>query len=155
MQVVYHGGKCCGIKTIYGFNSDPYQVLSPVAEQSLRPHDAYILQRKDVTGSDVSSNLYPCLKAFPRQTGIERLDALVEWVKEWRPEGVIEITLTDAWQKKWYPLLKVRKFKQVAKFYNSNSGNIVRIFHLTYGEQNEKLKERKKTSRQAAPWSVS
>lgn len=156
MQVAYHGGQCCGIKVIYGFSSNPREVLGKVVANPISSVQAYSLQNKDRRGATVSSDLNPCLKDFPAQTGIERLDALVEWVKEWRPEGIIEITLTDAYQKKWYPLLKSRKFKQVAKFYNSNSGNIVRIFHLIYGEANEELKKRKKRpSKQAAPWSVS
>lgn len=143
MKVLYHGGLCCGIKIIYGFQGNPAynecKTYEPewVKDPSLKDSK----MNKDKRGVNVSSEESPCPLAFPRQTGLERLKALIKWVKEWRPKGIIEITLTDAYQSYWYPELKKLRFKEVNKFVNSNSGNTVRIFHLKYGQPRKSSKK--------------
>lgn len=136
MQVAYHGGLCCAIKIIWGFAGDPDAKERECAAPGWASDpDLYnINMNKDRRGSYVQSEFNPCPLELPAQKSYERLDALVKWIKEWRPQGVIEITLTDYYQARWYPLLKERKFKEVSKFINSNTGNTVRIFHLKYGQ---------------------
>jgi hypothetical protein len=130
MRLVFHGGKCCGIKTIYGFES-PDSLLSAVEEKSQNNIDA--------AGGHVSSNIDFFTDAAPQETEKERLDRLIAFCIKRRPAGIIEVTLAEShhlyWSQipKWGPLLRKRGFKCVNKCRNSNSGNTVHVFHKNCG----------------------
>ena len=132
MRLVFHGGKCCGIKTIYGFDS-PSDIVSAVKKKSVTNKDAY--------GEHVGSNMDFFTDAAPKETQKERLDRLIAFCMKRRPQGIIEVTLAQHRNhyfdqvKPWGPLLRKRGFRCVTKALNSNSGNTVHVFHKVYGEQ--------------------
>lgn len=134
MRLVFHGGKCCGIKTIYGFDSP--STLEPAA--IAKPPVGH-----DVNGQHVYSDLDFFTDAAPPETQKERLDRLIEFCEKKRPKGIIEITLAESpyaspaythQVKEWGALLRKRRFKCVNKCVNSNSCNTVHVFHRNSGE---------------------
>lgn len=138
MFLVNHGGKCCGIKTIYELGYDPDETLG-----------AYNGTGK-ADNSDRYYNTVSSAQSFftenaPAESRLERLDRFIEFTKRRRPRHLIEITLgagtkgdqTKTWEE---PLLE-RGFKLVNTFKNSNSGNIVNVYHLVYDETDKAKKE--------------
>lgn len=129
MKIAFHGGKCCGIKTIHGFDNLPSNKVSPKRKYKLKHNDRY--------GHNVSSAYNFYHKERPLETYEERLDAYIAWLKQVRPAGMIEVTLTkfQVSYYKWGPALERRGFKKACQFKNSNSGNVVCVFHLIYGQE--------------------
>jgi hypothetical protein len=131
-----HGGKCCGIKTIYGFSFDDPSEMEE--EVSAKP-----AINKDQFGHHVSSDLDFFTDAAPEETQKKRLDRLIKFCEKHRPRGIIEVTLADSSYESgdynqlllWKNILHRRKFKIVNKCKNSNSGNTVYVFHRNSGEQ--------------------
>jgi len=90
----------------------------------------------------------PKSQAAPKETNLERLDRFIAFCKERRPAHIIEVTLADdpnnnynakseyigyTYQTKmWGKILTDRGFKKVTEGKNSNSGNVVSVWHLTY-----------------------
>jgi len=138
MRLAFHGGMCCGIKTIYelGFPND----TSPP------------LTKKDKDNSDVGYSAVKPTHSFftdaaPKETNLERLDRFIAFCKTNRPAHIIEVALADhpannykagsvscyPYQTKlWGQILTDRGFKKVTESKNSNSDNVVSIWHLTY-----------------------
>lgn len=126
MHLAFHGGLCCGIKTIYGFGFVPQMSLPALSEKAL--------DDSDVFGSTVKSNQRFFHEAAPAETCLQRLDRYIAYVKLRRPRHIIEVTLAttepnSGGQFVWFPLLRRRGFKRVTMNKNSNSGNYVHIFH--------------------------
>lgn len=136
MHLAYHGGKCCGIKTIYGFGSNPQHGVGPIED--------YIRIRKcnrDSNGDHVGSDGRFFHATAPAETGVERLDRYLRYCDQRRPGGVIEIVLADyewlpPFNAQWWPLLEERGFTKTAEFKNSNSGNKVTIYHRVRSADN-------------------
>lgn len=133
MDLYFHGGMCCGIKTIAGFSGhNNYNEYERTA-QKFRSNDA--------NGDHVSTEKPFFTDEAPQEKAIERLDRLIAFCKKYRPKGAIEIVLMrtrgngfqiDAWEK----IILDRGFKQyVPEFENSNSGNFLRIYHLITTEE--------------------
>ncbi len=128
MYLSYHGGKCCGIKTIHGFQPNPESRVGKVYYADLEECD------EDSSGRHVSTNTRFFHASAPRETGLERLDRYLRYCDQRRPGGVIEIVLADysyvpSFNKAWWPVLEERGFTKTAEFKNSNSGNPVTIYH--------------------------
>lgn len=136
MHLSFHGGMCCGVKHIYEMGTNPEALnysFEAVNTCNADINYTYTMQDK---------RLYP--NAAPNETGIERLDRYLAWLKEYRPSGIVEIILTCEGflgpytdQSKWVPILEERGFKKVTPeggVYNSNSGNQITIFHLIMAE---------------------
>lgn len=134
MRLVFHGGKCCGIKTIYDMGSNPQKNVLPVYKKN-RLDD-------DINGSHVSSDTDFFTDEAPRETHLQRLDRLIAFCDKYRPNGIIEITLAESQHyfvdqfNPWKHLLYRRRFKRVTSCYNSNSGNRVHVFHRTTDKRN-------------------
>lgn len=142
MKLVFHGGECCGIKTIYDFGfgkNSPNDLEEAVEERPEVSHD----QHADTVNSDLEF----FTDAAPEETRKKRLDRLIAFCERERPRGIIEINLSDGkayshWQnyegynqvRTWKNLLHKRKFKIVNKCKNSNTGNTVYVFHRNSGE---------------------
>ena len=126
MILAFHGGRCCGIKTIYNFGTDPYEKVSAFKATDNRNDDARY------TTTSVTDNFFT--DDAPVETRLERLDRYIAFVEKRRPQHLIEICLAEGvcinQTKKWDPLLKERGFSLVARFKNSNSGNWVCVYHL-------------------------
>lgn len=138
MWLVNHGGKCCGIKTIYEMGYDPEDTLG--AYQGTGK-----LNNTDVHYGTATSNVSFFTENAPAESRLARLDRFIEFTKRRRPQHLIEITLGAGSQgdqtKNWEEPLLERGFKLVNTFKNSNSGNIVNVYHLVY---DEKAKAKKK-----------
>lgn len=132
MQLGFHIGQCCGIKTVYHMGTSPDTLLGALEEIPVSNADA--------NGNTVSSNDRFFHEAAPRESGEDRLARYIAYMKKRRPGNILEIALATSehysWvnQSDWFPVLKEFGFKKVNKQQNSNSGNVVHVFHLNIDE---------------------
>jgi hypothetical protein len=123
MKIAFDGGKCCGIKIIHGLSFYPTEEFEAVAKKPAKNPDRF--------GTDVSSSMNAFYKEAPIETGEERLDRYLDFLKDWRPNGIIQITLAD-YQMAWEPVIKERGFKLVSPesgVLNSNSMRKIFVYH--------------------------
>jgi hypothetical protein len=111
MFIEQHGGSCCGITHVIGFEHAPTRNLKNSLNMILRTwrEDMYEGRYNDDTGEyeDVPDT-FNC---------------------------VLEATLTDDQMVNgWAPEMKARGFKLVNRFKNSNSGNYVNVLHFSPAE---------------------
>lgn len=91
----------------------------------------------DCCGRDVDSNDRFFFPGAPVETPVERLDRYLEYLRKYRPRGIVEVCLADdedddiAYRQTplWRPVLEERGFREVNNCMNSNSGNRVFVFH--------------------------
>jgi hypothetical protein len=106
MQLTRHGGRCCGIRHIYGFSGGPKQLAYN-----------YDCGR--------NSRLLTQLKRHIRENGLVR-----------GGKGkMFEVVLTDnqiTENPDWIPELKTLDFRLVTRFHNS-TGGWCNVFHKTSG----------------------
>lgn len=139
LKVQVHGGRCCGIKSIHGFHGAPTWNVEPKKSQKF-------INETDIYGRSVSSGYNWYRSKRPKETYLERFEEYIQYIKENRPAGLIEITMTQAQldgsdydddcyenvEIAWEPVLLKHGFKQVSRFFNSNSYNDVYVYHLVY-----------------------
>ena len=146
MKLVFHGGKCCGVKTIHGF-SDPNGTCHALEKKSALYNDKH--------GGEVKSDLSFFTDEAPKETQKDRFTRLVNWCKEQRPHGLIELLLSTqpCWMTAgddsedgavysnpvygtqiyiWRPIVEEAGFKEALTFKNSNTNRNVTLFHLVY-----------------------
>ncbi len=127
MYLSFHGGNCCGIKSIHRL---PMYPDGFVPERRLKYLDVFYDERTQYPRNAAKQT--PCDVERPEETGIQRLDFYLSWLAENRPGGLVEITLAEYQVVKWKPLLLERGFAEVASFTNSNSYTRVTVFHKVY-----------------------
>lgn len=145
LQISFHGGHCCGIKTIKGF---------PYYKPGISFHDQEpALQKTEAKNNDAHGTAFKSDSNFftdeaPRESVEERFGRYIAFLKKRRPQGCVEVALArtayGGWDqnKLWWPLLKKHGFKKtVPEFLNSNSSNYVTIYHLVYDELKKKKAE--------------
>jgi hypothetical protein len=148
MRLGYHGGLCCGVKTIFEMGT-PGTVAVPL--------DEYEQADDDLSGEEISSDSPFFTGAAPSENNVERLDRYLAYLKKYRPRGIVEICLAtnprdpqDYWsQEYWFKPLKERGFKMVTEGPNSNSGNIIHIFHLVMNYNDDDWKKDEKSKEKA------
>lgn len=125
MDVVNHGGKCCGIKTIRGFPFDPQtKIIERPAKGSVHADG-----QPDIVGAADNVGKTFHRPALPAETAIERLDRLIEYVRSERPSHMIEAVLNN-WQiPYWKTSLRSRGFRLVTSYANSNTEARIYVFH--------------------------
>lgn len=123
LKLVNHGGKCCGKKTIYGFNLSPYHpwYCSAIGETSMNNADKY--------GNVVSCNDRFFHWSAPQESYLERLKRYIRYVEHYRPKHLIEVTINKH-QIAWKPVLEELGFKQVNEWVNSNTNCTIYELHL-------------------------
>ena len=132
MKIGYHGGKCCGIKTIFNMGYKPESLVPKQAE--IKYNDA--LHGLDARGRLVNSAMDMYWgPELPEQSGKDRLIAYLEFLKVKRPSGLVEIALAETIsdytnQAPWFPVLEELGFKCTARWKNSNSSNWCSTWHL-------------------------
>jgi hypothetical protein len=144
MFLSFHIGKCCGMKTIWGMGCKPvsYEDGGNKKEYLLGKLGALEKPMKhDKVGAGVESHTRFYHHAAPMETRLQRLDRYLNFVKDERPNNIIEIILAESInhysnQMEWVPELEKRGFKFVNKCKNSNSGNTIHVYHLNVGEDN-------------------
>jgi len=132
MQLAFHIGKCCGIKTIWGMGLNPLGAEYALSELPGRV-------QHDRTGAAVDSHLRFFHEKAPQESKLNRLDRYLKFVKRERPQHIVEIVLAESVhtfvdQSEWVPELETRGFKLVNSCKNSNSGSTVHVYHLNVGE---------------------
>lgn len=149
IRVTSHGGNVCGCKHIFGFSSAGPSV--PLFEQK---GENFYYKGGDLKGQRLygyANDLFLGVgENFPKQSGEDRLRAMVEkLVLTYRghrievvlkcgrrdPKNLTPKQIAKNWpssgQIQWEPLLLELGFERVGKdFYNSNSGNWLRTYHL-------------------------
>jgi len=132
MQLVFHGGLCCGIKTIFSMGTNPDS--KDYAIPQIAKDD------RDQNGSSVTSDTRFFHEAAPEEKGTARLDRYIDYMKRRRPCNILEVVIAInskySWidQSRWIPELLSRGFKEVNRHLNSNSGNTCVVFHLNVDE---------------------
>ncbi|HPQ09709.1 MAG TPA: hypothetical protein PLQ98_00095 [Bacillota bacterium] len=126
MDVVTHGGRCCGIKTIHGF---PY--LNP---QTLLPARKAFGDESEDGFTDLCSVASNVGKTFhrptlPEEPATARLDRLIAFVRQKRPSHMIEVVLNQLQYPYWKNELQSRGFRLVTTSVNSNTNYRIYVFH--------------------------
>ncbi len=124
MILTFHGGLCCGIKTIHGFSN--------TTDWNCDALDEIGADNRDQAASQSHQNERFFHEAAPQETALERLDRYLEYCDRRRPQGVIEVVLAASdWAQlpAWEPVLLERGFKMVTSAKNSNSNNTIYIYH--------------------------
>lgn len=147
MRLVFHGGKCCGIRTIYGLPTCIYNKGSPEKEQvvpiNLDKKDVdpklIVPDYPDIRGNHVSSDkdFYPYYR--PMESVEERLEEFLIFLRKHRPNGIVEVALAESEGDQTYltkqktlfePLLLKHGFKEVSSCKNSNTGRRIHVYRL-------------------------
>lgn len=149
MQIMLHGGKCCGIKSICGlpyFPEQPPKETHPFydsGEDYLWMADGKAKTDKppnDAHGT-VNSPLNMYWEEAPRETGLKRLDRYLEFLANNRKNGIVEIVLTNNNVGNWRATLESRGFYEVTSCHNSNSGNRIHVFYKVMDKEVKKTKQ--------------
>jgi hypothetical protein len=125
LHLTAHGGHCCGIKHIHGFGTSPSysepEIKAPSVQTSGQPYRFDLLKNK--YGDKLADSI-------PEETKIERLDRILKYITDnWR-KGIVEVVLTNGQAGVWEESLFERGFKKVTSCRNSNSANIINVYHL-------------------------
>jgi hypothetical protein len=120
MDVYLHGGKCCGIKHIFGLGHSPNYTLP-------RKAPSKVLKNEASCYFNSTKNFF--WRAAPAETYLQRLDRILSFLDEVRPQGVCEIVLAATQLLPWQQILLDRGFVRVTECKNSNSGGKIYIFH--------------------------
>lgn len=114
MRVHNHGGRCCGIKHILNFSYSPNDMVSALPT------------RKKVYNQGAASEMTAGKDFYkgpePMEPGIVRLDKLLKDIDARKSGHLVEVTLNKYQNTVWQEPLEKRGFKQVTRFYNSNTG---------------------------------
>jgi len=121
MQAYIHGGKCCGIKHIEGLGYHPHTMLPAKRRGKGMKHEGYCY---------MNSTRAFFYEAAPAETHLQRLKRIIAFIHANRPQGVIEVVLSDFQLASWRPEIEAEGFKLVNKCRNSNSGGTIHIYHL-------------------------
>jgi hypothetical protein len=133
MRIAFHGGYCCGIKTIHGFDCAPSSKIWGLEAQTKAVRD--FSGDEDQNGEHTCSEWNFYLDKAPYETYQERFKRYLAYLDVLRPYGVVEAVLIngdggDSNQIEcWEPILLANDFKLVTDCYNSNSGNRIFIYH--------------------------
>lgn len=132
MIIAFHGGMCCGMKTICHLGLTPHQVHEELEGDADHAN-------RDIAGEETETwmNFYPF--PAPHETGASRLKRYIEYLKKKRPQHIVEVVIAKSDsvyldQSDWVPVLLQQGFKIVNENKNSNSGNTIVVFHLNLNE---------------------
>lgn len=146
MKLTYHIGQCCGIKTVFNFFYNPDSLLP--ATRITKPGD----WGKDTFGHHVSSTDSFWYGEAPKETYKERLQRFIAFMHKHRPYNVLEVVIVpeygsdpeddedeggQEYQRCWIPVLEELGFKMVTEALNSNSHNVIQIWHLVITPEND------------------
>lgn len=150
LKIAFHGGKCCGIKTIHGFGWYGYEGTEPFLS-------ATKFRKPDSVGDNVDSDMNFFTDEAPVESTSKRFDRYLRFIQNKRPSSLVEVTLVvpgqgifGSPQGYWIPMLKRRGFRKVSEFYNSNSYSTVAVFHLDISKV-KGLGRKPKKARKASP----
>lgn len=142
MRIVPSNSGCCGVKYIRDFPR-PDKMMSAFSREDW---DEYNSEANTTEPAEP----YGCLfrGTAPKETAVERLKRFVQFLRETRGDGRIEVYLApiktsescdgcncgahcDQYQL-WQPILLEMGWKELPSFHNGNSGNSVGHFYLDF-----------------------
>jgi len=128
MDVVTHGGQCCGIKTIYDF---PYWSADPINAVMSKKSGREVPKGTMPDLYDIEANAGTPFRTeeLPEEKAIDRLDRLIEIVRTHRPSHLIEAVLNHIQRPYWEAELLKREFRLVTTHSNSNTLNSIYVYH--------------------------
>lgn len=138
LHIANHGALCCGVKHIRNFGNSPDQLHSAL-ESAYKKHPVQGKVTSDCNHDDKWGNEVKSVDRFyldeaPQETAEKRLERYLAYIAKWRPSHLVEITLCESdsgfGQEKWFPVVEKLGFNMVTRFKNSNSDNMVRVYHL-------------------------
>lgn len=146
MYIRFDGGLCCGVKIIAGLGATPDLTFCSVEarddfkgmsnshegfERCIDYEEYYNRSPFDPTLAEEPflSTEHFFNKSAPEETGENRLKRFIEFIREYQPECLVRIVLVP-FQSSWEPVLKKNKFKKVSEWKNSNTGRILKEYHL-------------------------
>jgi hypothetical protein len=179
IRPITHGGHCCGITHIYGFPDEgPNTKCSEVKylEGEEWNQQLGLKVYPDGTGGYKAMLNYPSRANYinysrPAETAGERLKAVIQTIctpYDWenrykhnngeryinRYAGIIEIVLTPRMNMTWEKFVTELGFKKVNEHMNSNSGNVLHVYHLNTGQDYDKDKGTFAYTKPGVPWAV-
>src|SRR5690606_14939673 len=113
MYLINNGGRCCGVKEIYGLPSHPSLFVNDLEED---PLDGVYYDACDSCG--LEDFQHPGKRFYTgardRELAEDRLKAYLDYLDEMRPDGICQIILNvgvpgepdEEHQRAWIPLLK-------------------------------------------------
>lgn len=121
MELVTHGGRCCGIKTIHTFYGKPEDLI----------------HARSATGAEKNDSIYAVSNigkpfhwpALPVESGTARLKRFIDFVKEHRPDHLIEAVLNNYQRPSWGDTLLEHGFRCVSVHRNSNTQATIYTYH--------------------------
>ncbi len=134
MYLVYHGGNCCGVKTIKGFCLPPSCDLDALKKLAKEDRDAH--------GWAVQSDKPFFDEGAPVETAKARFDRYIDFLKRRRPEGLVECYLISSQWCNWDKVLIDHGFEVDKEFKNSNTGNMIRRYSLVMTKEPAAAKEK-------------
>lgn len=143
LQLIYHGGHCCGVKTIYGFDAcDPRIRVQYKTDKAGR-----LVYPESIGGAVVPnpvSNFRIPVSNAPEESNAERFIRLIRHVQKNWPGQLIEVSVIAGYrgilsgrsqEGFWEPFFEAIGFKRVTEWENSNTQNTLASWHLvTNGE---------------------
>jgi hypothetical protein len=127
-----HGGRCCGISHIHTFPRYPDDIINA------RPRKT-AAEIKETWAVLPQTSLF-ANDELPEQTAEARFKRLVYLAQNGdgvlsfgRPQGILEVVLTSKQAETWREVVEAEGFKEVTAARNSNSGNVIHVFHLRTG----------------------
>lgn len=130
-----HGGMCCGVTHLYGFNCLPAAKLPAQPPMPLADRTNYTKETPQYWGFFHTH--------YPDQTALERFHATIQHVIGGQPAtatkpigcggrswGCIEIVLTPIQQDQWNVFVLAAGFVEVMEFRNSNTMKMLKMYLL-------------------------
>lgn len=126
----YHGGMCCGMNHIHDFGTF-HNPVKPTTLLEARPTETASAYKERMAYYPRTGNR--TLYEFPEQTAGDRFDSCILKAKR-RLKGIIEVVLMPTQLAAWRLFIEARGFRIVSAAKNSNTGNVIRVFHYVYGQ---------------------
>lgn len=109
IQFSHHAGSCCGVFNMWNFGPQPTVQAVAEIDRMIAIH-----QTPNAASGNGNRLIEVCL-----------IDG--------------QLTTADTLGRTWADILRSRGFKRMARFRNSNSGNIVNVFHLFQEEMDTEV----------------
>lgn len=133
-NLLYHGGQCCGIKHLYGFQQSSKDKM-PKMEKWVRKYKPDCRCINDAYG--INGPFFQI--EAPAETALKRFKRLVDHWKLKINNGILEVVLADNAKytniglqqtENWGEHVLAAGFKLVSSCKNSNSSNRINVYHL-------------------------
>lgn len=153
MELVTHGGRCCGVRTIYSLGSNPDYTVDALE----KPPSSIDYTNISAKGGawEYSKQAQRFFKdTAPREPAVDRLKRYIAYTEQLRPRGMIEVYIAGVSDEQyaimsdttkanydkhdqgrsWAPVLTELGFKEVNRFVNWNTNKTIFVWNRNSGE---------------------